>query len=89
MMIHQQYPVAVYTIAGCPYCKKAIKLLRHLGIPFKARNVGSNAQLAVQLYRETGSPSVPKIFINGRFIGGFDRLQALAESGQLAHVLAQ
>lgn len=88
-MIHHQYPVAIYIISGCPYCKKAIKLCRQLGIPYKAKSIGNNANLAMQLYRETGSPTVPKIFINGQFIGGADQLENLAKSGELFQALSQ
>lgn len=82
-MIHKQYPVALYIMHGCPYCKRAIQLLRRLGISFKAQNIGNNAELAYKLYHETGSPTVPKIYIYGKFIGGSDRLQELVESGKL------
>lgn len=88
-MIHRQYPVALYVMHGCPYCKRAVQLLRKLGIPFKAQNIGNNANLAYKLYHETGSPTVPKIYIRGRFIGGSDQLQALAESGELLQAVGR
>jgi glutaredoxin 3 len=88
-MIHHQHPVALYTIGGCPYCKKAIRLLKQLRSPYKVKNIGSDARLAIQLYRETGTPTVPKIFINGQFIGGSDQLQRLADSGQLFRAIGQ
>ena len=84
-MIHHQHPVAIYTIGGCPYCKKAIRILRQAGVPYKTKNIGSDARLAIQLYRETGTPKVPKIYINGQFIGGADQLQAIVENGQFFH----
>ena len=82
-MLHHQNSIVVYTMLGCPYCKKALSLLKQLGLPYKAKALGNNAQLAVQLYRETGSPKVPKIFVNGQFIGGSDQLQRMADSGEL------
>lgn len=82
-MLHHQNAIVVYTMLGCQYCKKALSLLKQLGLPYKAKNLGSNAQLAIQLYRETGSPKVPKIFVNGQFIGGSDQLQRMADSGEL------
>lgn len=88
-MIHHQHPIAIYTIGGCPYCKKAIRILRQFGLPYKAKNIGSDARLAIHLYRETGTPKVPKIFINGQFIGGADQLQGLVESGKLFHAVGR
>lgn len=88
-MIHQQHAIAIYTMGGCPYCKKALQILKQTGLRYKVKNIGNDAQLAIRLYRETGSPKVPKIFINGQFIGGSDRLQALAESGELSRAVGQ
>jgi len=86
-MIHHQHAIVIYTMGGCPYCKRALTLLRQLGVSYKAKNIGSDPKLAIRLYHETGSPKVPKIFINGQFIGGSDQLQAIVENGQLARAL--
>jgi glutaredoxin len=76
-------PIVAYVIYGCPYCKAAVKLLRSLGVPHRIQNIGSNADLMVKLANATGSPTVPKIFVNGEFIGGYTNLEQLAKSGQL------
>jgi glutaredoxin 3 len=82
-------PIVLFVIYGCPYCKAAKKLCQHLGIPNKAINIGNNAKLMTDLARKTGSPTVPKVFIQGRFIGGFDQLNQIAQNGQLESLLQQ
>jgi len=89
MSQHKQHPVCVYTLSGCPYCKRAIAMLRQAGIPHKALNLGRNPQLAQQLAQETGSPTVPKVFVFGEFVGGADQLEQLLASGELAQRLHQ
>lgn len=80
-------PIVAYVIYGCPYCKAAVKLLRSLRLPHRTQNIGNNAELMIKLANQTGSPTVPKIFVNGQFIGGFTELEQLAKSGQLQQSL--
>ena len=37
----------------------------------------------------TGRKTVPQIFINDQYIGGFDDLRKFDQSGQLDHVIAK
>lgn len=88
--MHQKTaPIVVYTIYGCPFCKNAIRFLKDNRLPFKAENIGNNAKLAIDLAKSTGMPTVPKIFVQGRFIGGYTELMQKAESGELGHLLSQ
>ncbi len=82
-------PIVLFVIYGCPYCKAAKKLCKQLGVPHKAINIGNNANLMTQLAQETGSPTVPKVFIQGRFVGGHDQLNHLAQNGELGKMLQQ
>jgi len=85
--MHRQAPIVLFTIYGCPYCRAAIKFVRKNNLPHKAINIGNNAQMMTNLAQSTGSPTVPKIFVQGRFIGGYNDLVRLAESGELNNML--
>ena len=82
-------PIVLFVIYGCPYCKAAKKLCQQLGIPNKAINIGNNANLMTTLARETGTSTVPKIFVQGRFVGGYDQLNRIAQNGQLGALLQE
>lgn len=41
------------------------------------------------LAQSTGWPTVPKIFVQGQFIGGYNELMNMAQSGELQARLAQ
>jgi len=79
-------PVTVFVLLGCPYCKGAIQMLKQKRIPFDAVNLGNKPKLAVQLANELNYPTVPKIFVEGQFIGGYGELKNLVTSGQLDHL---
>lgn len=82
-------PVVLFVIYGCPYCKQAKQLCAQMGLPHKAYNLGQRPQLATQLARDTGSATVPKVFVQGQFVGGYDQLADLAQNGQLIPMLQQ
>lgn len=87
--MQRRAPVVIFVIYGCPYCKAAKKLLQQLQVPHKAINIGNNAKLMMELYEKTGMKSVPKVFVQGRFVGGFDDLDELAQTGELGQLLQQ
>ncbi|MHC4431035.1 MAG: glutaredoxin [Planctomycetota bacterium] len=88
-MRHREAPIVLFTIYGCPYCRNAIRFVRKNNLPHKAFNIGNNARMMQDLAQSTGWPTVPKIFVQGRFIGGYNEMLDAAESGQLAQMLAQ
>jgi len=66
-----------------------VRFLKKHHLPFKAINIGNNAGMMERLALSTGWKTVPKIFVQGQFIGGFSELMKMAESGELEHRLRQ
>lgn len=64
--------VVIYTTKTCSYCIKAKKLLNNHNITYK--EIVVNPMIMKQLIKRTGSKTVPQIFINGKFIGGYTEL---------------
>lgn len=88
-MKHREAPIVLFTVYGCPYCQNSVRFLKKNHLPFKAINIGNNAQMMTKLAQTTGWKTVPKVFVQGRFIGGYNELMHLAQSGELAQLLAQ
>ena len=84
----EQAQIVVYTIHGCPHCKSAVQLLRREQLSFQAINIGSNAEMMLELAEQTGSSTVPKVFIGDEFIGGYDQLAELVRSGAIENKLS-
>jgi predicted DNA-binding protein with PD1-like motif/glutaredoxin len=65
--------VEIAVLPGCPFSARALRMLRTLGIPHGVT--------------EPSQPgSVPQVFIDGAFIGGYDALAELHAQGQLEHL---
>ncbi|XP_071480608.1 uncharacterized protein, partial [Diadema antillarum] len=73
--------ILVYSIVGCPHCKRAKQTLRGLSLPFSDVSLDSYAESVRQELKErTGKRTVPQVFFNATHIGGNDDLQALIEN---------
>lgn len=80
--------IEVYTKAFCPYCSRALALLRSKNAPFEELDITlGGAKGAEMIARAGGRSTVPQIFINGAHIGGCDDLVALNGKGGLDPLL--
>jgi|TARA_R100001460_G_scaffold105880_1_gene152870 glutaredoxin 3 len=79
--------IKIYTANYCPYCEKAILLLFRKGVDFEVCDATDNKVLRESLTAETGCKTVPQIFVNDKFIGGFSDLSQLDNSGKLDMIL--
>lgn len=76
--------VKVYTTTYCGYCGAAKRLLEQVGLPFEEIGLDDKPELRKKLSEENGHyRTVPMIFIDGKFIGGFTDLQTLHRQGKL------
>jgi glutaredoxin 3 len=81
--------IEIYTQLFCPYCARALKLLRSKGVAFEEIDAPSGSEARrVAMDRSGGKTSVPQIFIDGQAIGGCDDLVALDRAGKLDPLLA-
>jgi len=73
-------PIAVFVRHGCPFCDRALALLRAHDLCFEAIDVGADISMdAVKAV--SGQATVPQVYIGGRHIGGAEALERhLAES---------
>ena len=77
-----QPAVEVAVLSGCPWSKRALRMLRTLGIPHQVTTISGDAERRA-LEQRTGSGSLPQVFIEGQCIGGYDDLAELHGSGGL------
>ena len=80
--------VLMYSTAVCPYCIRAERLLHSKGVTeIEKIRVDLQPELRVEMMEKTGRRTVPQIYINGEYVGGFDELAVLNHSGQLDELL--
>lgn len=71
-----EYQFEVYTKDGCGYCDKAKKYLTKKGRKFRVIRGEENQALSIRMKNigEEGYNTWPRIFRNGKFIGGYTDL---------------
>ena len=81
--------IEIYTQPFCPYCARALSLLKKKGVTFREVDApgGSPAREEARA-RSGGRTSVPQVFIDGTHVGGSDDLAALERAGKLDSMLA-
>mmetsp|Transcript_6430 Transcript_6430/g.5282 ORF Transcript_6430/g.5282 Transcript_6430/m.5282 type:complete len:136 (+) Transcript_6430:55-462(+) len=78
--------VVVFSKSYCPHCKKAKAALDSIGVEYKVIELDGRKDCnAIQDYLNelTGARTVPRVFINGKCIGGGSETVALKNSGEL------
>ena len=81
--------VTIYSTTVCPYCVRAKQLLERKGVAYTEVNLDKEEpEVRLELMKKTNQRTVPQIFINDQFIGGFDQLYALEKEGKLNDLLA-
>jgi glutaredoxin len=72
----------IWSRDNCPYCVSAKTLLKQRGIEFEERKIGDGYTKEDLLEAVPTAQSVPQIFIDNEFVGGFKELRAkfLAEA---------
>ncbi|KAH8921101.1 glutaredoxin Grx1 [Atractiella rhizophila] len=87
--------VTVFSKSYCPYCRKAKGTISGLNLPadkpvkiFELDELDNGDEIQAYLLSKTGQRTVPNIFINHNHVGGNDKLQILAQTGQLKKLVA-
>ncbi len=89
-------PVVLFALEWCEFCWSVRKLFARLGIPYRAVDLdsveyqkdGLGGKIRAVLNRETGSPTIPQIYMGGDHIGGATDLFKAYEEGHIKELLA-
>jgi glutaredoxin 3 len=76
----------VYTIKNCPFCVMARNLLDRLGIEYEERPVEESEEM-LELKDRYNWSTFPMVILNGKFLGGYQDTQRLADEGGLEEIL--
>jgi len=80
--------VTIYTRAFCPYCTRALHLLKQKGVEFEEIDAGMDLSYKTEMIKRSGGArTFPQIFIGDTHIGGCDDMMALERSGKLDQML--
>ena len=76
----------IFSKTYCPYCTKAKRAFQSVGctpVVIELDQRADCSEIQAELGRITGGTSVPRVFIQQKFLGGGDDTAAAAASGEL------
>ena len=80
--------IIMYTSSYCPFCNNAEQLLSKKGFVIDEKiYVDQDPEVLSSMMKITGKRTVPQIFIDENYIGGFDELRKIDLSGELDRML--
>jgi len=65
----------------------AYQLLDEKGVVYEKISVDDNPDIWEEINLKTGRNTVPQIYINDHYVGGFDDLSAADRSGELSEII--
>jgi monothiol glutaredoxin len=83
------YGKGTKTMPRCGFTLETIEFFDGFGFPFEVVDVLENMPKREALAEMTNWPTLPKVFINGKFYGDTDILGPMAQNGELQTVLAE
>ena len=72
----------IAVLPGCPWCARALRLLRTLDLPHTVDTVNDDATFS-RWQTRSSMRTFPQVFIDGELLGGYDDLASLHASGKL------
>lgn len=75
------------TFPQCGFSAHTVEILQSYGYPFETVDVLADPGAREAIKRYSNWPTIPQIFINGKFVGGCDILHELHERGELEPML--
>jgi monothiol glutaredoxin len=73
----------------CGFSARAVDILKKCGADFKDVNVLADPAVRQGIKDYSNWPTIPQVYVDGKFIGGSDILIEMFQSGELQKLLAK
>ncbi len=73
----------------CGFSAAVVDVFNMLGVPFETRDVLSDTELREGIKKYSNWPTVPQVFIDGKFIGGCDITREMFANGELKKLIEE
>lgn len=71
----------------CGFSATTIEIFEQLGRPFNSVDILSNPAKREGIKRYSNWPTIPQIYVDGKFIGGCDIVREMHQRGELKRLL--
>ena len=76
-------------VPQCGFSLAVANVLKHLNVQYKSINVLEDMEIREGIKDYSDWPTIPQLYISGKFIGGCDIVKELFEKGELKEILAK
>ena len=73
----------------CGFSAAVVDVFNTLGVGFETRDILSDNELREGIKKYSNWPTIPQVYINGKFIGGCDITRELYETGELQKIIQE
>jgi monothiol glutaredoxin len=73
----------------CGFSATVLNVFNQLGVPYETKNVLADPELRDGIKSFTNWPTIPQIFVDGKFIGGCDITIEMYKTGELQQLVKQ
>ena len=67
----------------CGFSSKVVDILNHLNVEFATADVLQDMELRQAIKEFSDWPTLPQLYVDGKFVGGCDIVMEMFESGEL------
>ena len=68
----------------CGFSAATVEVLNEIGVPFKAVDILAEGEKREAIKAFSSWPTIPQLFVDGKFVGGCDIVRELHARGELA-----
>jgi len=73
----------------CGFSAATVDIFEQLGVPYETVDVLEDMEVREAIKRYSNWPTIPQVYVNGKFVGGCDIIRELHESGDLEPMVKQ
>ena len=71
----------------CGFSAATVQVLKEIGVPFKAVDVLAEPEKREAIKQYSNWPTIPQVYVGGKFVGGCDIVRELHARGELAPMI--
>ena len=71
----------------CGFSAATVQVLREIGVPFKAVDILAEPEKRDAIKAFSNWPTIPQVYVNGKFVGGCDIVREMHARGELAPLI--
>ncbi|MBT3407690.1 Grx4 family monothiol glutaredoxin [Candidatus Woesearchaeota archaeon] len=71
----------------CGFSARVIEVLNHFNIEYLSFDILENEEIRQGIKEYSNWPTIPQLYIDGKFVGGCDIIEEMARSGELSKLL--